>query len=485
MIHTNFRGRRMPTRGGALNSHRSSVALAAGFALVTLPGGEGAGAAGGAKTLAIDDAVAYALGHSPRLKEADAGRELAAARTWVARDGLLPDLTVTAQVDRATGNVVPGALFSVRGLPIISGPPRGRTFDSGTFGSAAGVGASWDVFLLVRQMAAIDVALAETSRTDAAAAAVRLDVAFTAADRFLAVVSRGEIVRVARASVERDRVFATIVKALADQALRPGVDVSRAQAELALAQAQLIRGEQNEAVARIELAQALGNARMEILPAPGPLLARRPTDRPIAAVKHPALIASEAAVSATRARQRSVSLEYLPRLELLGALWIRGSGYFPDGNSAPPGNGLVPDTPNWAAGVALTWPVLETVAVRARARAEAANVKISTARLEDLAQLIDSQLLGASAVLDSAKRIAGETPVAVSAARAAETQATARYRSGLTTVLEVAEAERLLTEAEIEDAEARLGVWSALLLVCRAAGDIGPFLAEAASGGVQ
>jgi outer membrane protein TolC len=187
-------------------------------------------------------------------------------------------------------------------------------------------------------------------------------------------------------------------------------------------------------------------------------------------------------VAAARARQHSVSLEYLPRLELLGALWVRGSGYFPNGNSAPPGNGLVPDTPNWAAGVALTWPVLETVAIRARTQAEAANVKINSARLEDLAQLIDAQLLGASAVLDAARRIAAETPVAVSAARAAETQATARYRSGLASVLEVAEAERLLTEAEIQDAEARLGVWSALLLVSRAAGDIGPFLAEAESG---
>jgi hypothetical protein len=44
---------------------------------------------------------------------------------------------------------------------------------------------------------------------------------------------------------------------------------------------------------------------------------------------------------------------------------------------------------------------------------------------------------------------------------------------------EVAEAQRLLTHAEIDDALARLGIWRGLLAVATAAGDIQPFLAEA------
>jgi outer membrane protein TolC len=143
----------------------------------------------------------------------------------------------------------------------------------------------------------------------------------------------------------------------------------------------------------------------------------------------------------------------------------------------------VPDTPNWAAGVAFTWPILEVIGARARSRAEAANVQLATARQEQLGQLIDAQLLSAATIVDAARQIAAQTPVAVNAARAAETQATARYRSGLATVLEVAEAERLLTDAEIQDAEARLGIWSALLLASRAAGDLGPFLSAVAPGG--
>ena len=67
----------------------------------------------------------------------------------------------------------------------------------------------------------------------------------------------------------------------------------------------------------------------------------------------------------------------------------------------------------------------------------------------------------------------------VSAARAATQQAIARYESGLATIDQVAEAQRLLTQAEIDDALAHLGVWRALLGVATAAGDLQPFIMEA------
>ena len=443
-----------------------------------------AAAPGDMRTLSLADAVDFALAHDPRRGEVQAVRAVTQAKTDAARAGMLPDASLVAQLNRATGNVVPGSLFSMRGVPNVSGPPRGRAFDGGVWGSAVGVSASWDLVLLKRQMAVVDTAIAEQGRADAAAAATELEVAFDAADRFIAAVSRSEVVRAAEAGVARGKVFTQIVKALVDQALRPGVDLSRSQAELAIAEAQRIRAEQNEALARIELARSMGDARLAVALRPGPLTGPLPAGAPGGSDRaHPALVEAAAAVTAARKRQEAVSIEYLPRVELVGALWARGSGYFPraDG-SPPPGNGLLPDSPNWAAGVAFTWPILDLVGARARARAEAANVNLASARQAELVQLIDAQLLGAAAIVDAARRVAAETPVAVNAARAAETQATARYRSGLATVLEVAEAERLLTDAEIQDAEARLGVWSALLLASRAAGDLGPFLAAAGGG---
>lgn len=432
--------------------------------------------------MTLAEAVEYAVAHNPRVSEAAAARLVAQGRTDAARAGLLPDVSIVAQLNRGTGNVVPGPLFSLPGIPNVSGPPRGRTFDSGVFGSTVGAGASWDILLLERQMATVDAALAEEGRAEASIAALKLDVAFSAADRFLATLSRGEVVRAARAGVDRDRVFVQIVKVLTDQALRPGVDLSRAQAELAIAEAQLTRTEQSQAVARIELAQALGDTRMDVRPVPGPFLTGQPASLAAPKTLNPLIVESDAAVAAAEKRRQAVRLEYLPRINLCGAIWTRGSG-LPNNGSSSPADGLVPDTPNWAAGITFAWPILETVGVRARARAEAAKVQSETARRTEIGQLVDAQLLSAAAIADGARRVATETPVALQAARAAETQATARYKSGLATVLEVAEAQRLLTDAEIQDAEARLGVWSGLLLAARAAGDLGPFLSLAGAAG--
>ena len=85
----------------------------------------------------------------------------------------------------------------------------------------------------------------------------------------------------------------------------------------------------------------------------------------------------------------------------------------------------------------------------------------------------------ALAQLRGARDIAMNTPVQISAARAASQQATARYESGLGTIDQVAEAQRLLTQAEIDDALAHLGVWRALLGLATAAGDLQPFVSEA------
>ena len=78
--------------------------------------------------------------------------------------------------------------------------------------------------------------------------------------------------------------------------------------------------------------------------------------------------------------------------------------------------------------------------------------------------------------MKAAVEIARNTPVERQAATDAESRARARYESGLASVTEVAEAQRLLAQAEADDAVARLGVWRALLAVMQAQGNLQPFL---------
>ena len=100
------------------------------------------------------------------------------------------------------------------------------------------------------------------------------------------------------------------------------------------------------------------------------------------------------------------------------------------------------------------------------------------AREQQLAVEIRTRVLRAEAALDAAIRIAAQTPAQVDAARMGERQARARYQSGLANLTELADAQRLFTNAEIDDSLARLQIWRARLAVAAAAGDLQPFLAD-------
>jgi outer membrane protein len=136
---------------------------------------------------------------------------------------------------------------------------------------------------------------------------------------------------------------------------------------------------------------------------------------------------------------------------------------------------------NYALGFTVTFPVFDFASLQAREAAQSATLRAETARAQQIATDLKAQWNTAVATLEGARRVAANTPVQVTAARAAAEQATARYQSGLGNIDSVAEAQRLLTQAEIDDALARLAVWRALLAIATAAGDIRPFLAEVGS----
>ena len=78
--------------------------------------------------------------------------------------------------------------------------------------------------------------------------------------------------------------------------------------------------------------------------------------------------------------------------------------------------------------------------------------------------------------LKAAQLVAQETPTELAAARQSETQSQARYQSGLATLVEVADAENLLAQAEMDDSIARLNVWHGLFAVANAQGNLQNFL---------
>jgi outer membrane protein TolC len=168
---------------------------------------------------------------------------------------------------------------------------------------------------------------------------------------------------------------------------------------------------------------------------------------------------------------------YLPHVNVQSAFAARGSGAEVPGQPLQ-GNGFGLQIPNWAAGVSVTFPGFDVFTVRARRRVELQNELAEQARHEQTIQNLTAQETRARALMAAATDIARNTPTERTAATEAESRARARYESGLTNITEVAEAQRLLAQAEADDAVARFAVWRALLAGAQARGDLAPFLAQ-------
>jgi outer membrane protein len=427
--------------------------------------------------ITLSDAVQLALKNYPAIKESRARAQAAQEGVGVARTAYLPRLDMIWQENRATTNNVFGLLFPQATIFSMTGPVLGtRSLGDSVWGSAGAVLLSWEAVDFGLRKASVGVALAQTSLAKNQAALTELDVASAAADAFLTVLAAEESVRAARANVDRLTVFANSVRTLVQNQLRPGAEQSRAEAELAVASTQLSQAVQIAEIARASLADAIGSAGTTLELVSGSLDAvPQPTTESADVKTHPAARAGQAAVDVVRARQRTLDRAYYPHITLQSTFAGRGTGAETPGVPSF-GNGLWLQVPNWAVGASVTFPAFDIFSINARKRVEVQNELAESAHYDRTIQALTTQEVKARALMKAATDIARNTPVERQAATAGESQARARYQSGLANVTEVAEALRLLAQAEADDAVARLAVWRALLATAQAHGDLAPFL---------
>jgi Outer membrane protein len=208
--------------------------------------------------LKLGDAVELALKNYPAIRAAKAQAQSAEAGIESAKTVLLPRADLLWQQNRATRNNLFGLLLPQATLPSISGPQLDTTSLETAWGSAAGLLVSWEPFDFGLRKSQIELAKAQHKQAAAAEALTQLDVSAAAADAFLTLLAAEQTVRAAQANVERTETLAKSVAVLVTNQLRPGVDSSRAEAELAAARNQLIQAEQTAELARANLAEAIG-----------------------------------------------------------------------------------------------------------------------------------------------------------------------------------------------------------------------------------
>jgi outer membrane protein len=442
------------------------------FAIVT-------GAVRAQSTLTLAQAVDAAVKNYPSIRVSQEQMNAAAAGIRLAQTAYLPKIDGLAQLNRATRNTYYGLLLPQGIIPGVDGVPAnnfGTVWDSGM-----GVLATWQPFDFGLRRANVATATAARERAEATVNRTRYDVSVATADAYLTMLAAQQTAQAARASVESWQILLRSIHALVAAELRPGADESRVQAELAMAQAQVARAEEAIDIAQANVAEFVGLPAAQVDVDAGKMLEQLPGAElpPLHTDANPLEVEHSAAIAEEQARLDALGRVNYPQFELQGMAAARGTGMENNGARLGALNGMAPTVENYAIGLTVTFPFMDRYAIREQEAAQSANVRAARAQSQVMVIKIEAQYNAAVATLAGARRVATITPTEVASARTALDQATARYQSGLAPIDDVAQAQRLLVEAQIDDALARLSAWRARLELDTARGDIQPFITEA------
>ena len=429
--------------------------------------------------LTLEQAIQYATDHYPTIRAAVEQVTATTAGVDVARAAYLPRLDSLWQSNRGTANNIFGQVLPQSVIPSLTGPVLSSTTADSVWGSAAGALFSWEPFDFGLRHSGVVSAEAALIQAKASATLTRLDIQNAVATAFLNAAAAERAVIATQADVDRRNVLLQAVQTLVTNQLRPGADQSRMEAERAAARTRLIQAQQSLAIAQATLNRVLGSTTGGFTIAAYALTARVPAGdvTPTAAAMHPLVLFRQASVDQARAQEDVLSHTDLPRVLVQSSVFARGSGASPNGVFDGGLDGLGLQRANWAAGVEILFPNLfDFSSLRARKAAAAATARANSALYDEAVLTVTSQQQAAAAILQGARAIAANTPIQLAAAQQSERQARARYDAGLATIVEVADAQSLLAQAEVQDQLAHVDVWRALLAEAVAQGDLNPFL---------
>jgi outer membrane protein TolC len=431
------------------------------------------------QTVTLEQALTYARAHQPQIRSALAEYEARRADARVPRGQWLPQVGATAQIYAATANNTTASYLGVPevDIPRIGGSPS-KTQATATWSPSAStitaIGVSQEVYDFGRISAQIAVADAYAAMSKATADAVELDVQLGVAEAYDAVLSAKGVLAATEDAHKRAVTHRDYAQAGTKSGLRPPIDLTRAQADVLQLEVRLIQARTGVVSARAALAAAMGADALEIDAAPvavdtapGPAFAQAVQ---VALKANPAIVAAVAKLEAQRSVKSAITRELLPNLSATAALSGRAGGAEASGNPPTPyGDGWLPDVANWHVGLILQWNLFDaTILARrdaAKARAEVARADLDYARM-NVGLLTERAYLD----LDAALKTLPGLQASVDAAKANQAQAEARFKAGLGTVVELADAEALLTNAQLELAVGQFAVARARAVLGRVMG---------------
>jgi outer membrane protein TolC len=399
-----------------------------------------------APALTMEEAVATALARRPVLAAARGQVAATEAGAQEARGALLPQAGAAARYDLRR-----------------DWPARGGAFSDES--ASASVSADVLVWDFDRTRSRVRAARASALATGHDAEATVQDVVLEVRLAYLGVLEAHALEEVARERLENQERHLAQTTEMVRVGTRAAIDLARLRTQVASARAALVRAGNTVRTARARLDVAMGSPGQAeyatVLPSLPPLAVEgEPLEALFAqaAERRPELASLRASLAASGHVVKAAERTLWPSLRL--------------GGGASGGGLEVTDDSSFAAtaGVSLSWPLFDGLSSRAAADAARARLDVGRAQLGDREQRIWEELEVAATSVASAGAELPAAEEALVAARELLGLAEARYREGVGSSLELADAELELASAAAQRVQVGYDLASARARLVRALG---------------
>ncbi|HEY2484521.1 MAG TPA: TolC family protein [Candidatus Binataceae bacterium] len=395
--------------------------------------------------LTLQQATDIALKLHPRRKESQSEVGVARARVGEANVNLLPQAYGLGEYLRSTTNGIGNTTFFNEQLfPRITG--QNHDLPNGDFSQSFSSHNSWATGVSVQQFL-LDFGkmrgLVDEQRADRDAAEARLkltdlDLIYEVAERFYGLLAAEQIVKVYDEAIVQRRAHLHQAQVMVQADLRPGIDVSVTQADLSRAEMNQVQARNGADVTKVALDAAMG------------LAGEAPPYRAVGDLTYQPVTATLDNLQATAQRLRPDLKALFDEARAAGAeIQQAKSDYFPTANAQAGyiamSTGL-PAANNYYAGLVVTWPLFNGFRTEQQVAEAKEHERAAEYSIADLRQRVIEEVHTTFLNWQASIAVIKKAEQTLNASREELHLADERYKQGLSSVVELDDAQRRFTE---------------------------------------
>jgi outer membrane protein len=420
--------------------------------------------------LTLKQAIAIALKYHPKLQEAEDDTRAAQQQIGQARSYLGPQLFGAAQYLRSTDNGIGNATYynADGAFPRVTGTnhnlPSNDTSQSWDTSNNYMGGVTLSQFLVDfgRRHGFVSQRQFEAAAAAAYQRLTELDLIFEVSQRYFALLQAQRLITVYEKAVEQRQYHLHEAQVKANAGLRPQLDTYVTEAEVERAQLHLVDARNDDEDARVGLDNAMGLSDSAPAYEPADILTYHTINDELQVLLE----------TAFRTRPDLTALQ--DQAKAMGAEIVQyQSDYYPSANAVAGYSALGTGTPaanNFNAGIVITWPIFNSFLTTDQIAEARLRQHAILGAIEDLRQEIILQVHTAYLNWQASLQRITHAEKTLAASSAELELAEKRYEAGLTSIIELEDAQRSYTEDDAAYADALYGFSITKAAVDRATG---------------